>query len=151
MSDNLIDLAGNDKFMAFLTKAKVILSRQAYFEPILQFASTIMAGLAQEDDIGWGVRLDIVRQLQAIQVRHCLKSSEFLCRSATSTNVLSILQIEFRVVQLFTANKLGRIFLLRVPKVEHDRQRIIFDLITVTLLQVPERLFLIAIKDMFAS
>lgn len=80
-----------------------------------------------------------------------MKSSEFLCRSATSTNVLSILKIELRVVEFFTAVKLGRIFLLRVPKVEHDRQRIIFDLITVTLLQVPERLFLIAIKDMFAS
>lgn len=52
MSDNLIDLAGDDKFIAFLTKTKVILSRQAYFEPILKFASTIMAGLAQEDDIG---------------------------------------------------------------------------------------------------
>ena len=66
-----------------------------------------MAWLAQEHDVCRGMTLDVVRKLKTVQVRHCLKAGEFLSRTTDRTDVLSVLQIEIRIVELFAAFKLG--------------------------------------------
>lgn len=83
-------------------------------------------------------------------MRDCLEASKFRCSSADSTNVLAVLKIELWLVKLLTALKLCLV-LFRILKVELDGKRVILDFVSIALLQVPEGLFLVAVKDVLAS
>jgi len=82
-------------------------------------AGPVVAGLAQQHDITRCVRLDVVRELHAVQVRHSLESGELFSRSTRRADVLSVLKVEIWVVELFAAFEF-ELLLFRVAEVELD-------------------------------
>lgn len=84
-------------------------------------------------------------------MRHCLEPGEFSSCATNGTDILPILQVELRVVELFTPFKLVLVFLFGIRKVELNRQRLVLHLFTIPLLQVPESLLLVTVEDVLSG
>ena len=106
-----------------------------------------MTGLAKQYYISRSVRLDIVRQLQSVQMRHSLEASKVLFSTTTRANILSILQVKLRIVQLLASFEFSCILFLWIREVELYSQWIVVHFIAIARFQVPKRLLFVAVEN----
>ena len=64
-----------------------------------------MALLAKQHDVTAAVTLDVVCEVESIEIRNGLESREVLFRPAHPADVLFVLKVEVRIVELFPTVK----------------------------------------------
>ena len=76
MGRDLLDLVGEFQVCALLSQLETVPVCESLLQSVLQTACFVVTRLAKEQYVGRGAALYVVRQLEAIQVRHCLEACE---------------------------------------------------------------------------